>query len=414
MRLLVLLLILLCLAPAALAASGPCRTDGGPRCRFWTAKVVTIDDGDTIHVRLAGRIRTVRFIGIQAMEQSVYTHVVSQRRGECHALEATARLERMIHPGSTVRLAAQDPASHAGYRLRRSVAYRSGGRWHDIGQVMMREGYTLFLVGTIETAWNRLYNRLGQEAAQRHVNMFDTTHCGSGPDQDVPLRVWVSSDPLSADTQHVNGEFMKVQNRSATKTLSLAHWWIRDSLLRRFEFPAGTKVGPGDTATVFVGRGQRSANSFYWGFSRPIFENPDARDLGNGAYLFDPKGDLRAWMIYPCLAACTDPLQGTIEVSAHPTRPEYARFHNVSDRPVDLYGYAMAIPGSTYPFPVDSVVQPGETLQVDVAGDPSADTRLRKSWGLDGRWLPDPGGSVSLTTFSYITLGCDRWGSGRC
>src|SRR4051794_19079523 len=61
--------------------------------RVWHANVVSVDDGDTIHVRLGGQVETVRFSSIQAMEQAVYSPHPSKRRGECHALEATARLE---------------------------------------------------------------------------------------------------------------------------------------------------------------------------------------------------------------------------------------------------------------------------------------------------------------------------------
>ena len=40
--------------------------------------------------------------------------------------------------------------------------------------------------------------------------------------------------------------------------------------------------------------------------------------LGDGGYLFDPDGDLRASMIYPCLVACAHPLGGsTDELAGH-------------------------------------------------------------------------------------------------
>ena len=83
-------------------------------------------------------------------------------------------------------------------------------------------------------------------------------------------------------------------------------------MLRRFTFPRGTGVRPGQTITVFVGRGTRRPGVFYWGQPRPVFENAngDGRDLGDGAYLFDPKGDLRAYMLYPCVVACDGPQPG--------------------------------------------------------------------------------------------------------
>jgi endonuclease YncB( thermonuclease family) len=384
--------------------------------RSWVAPVLSVDDGDTIHVRLNGRVETVRVSSIQAMEQSVYSPHPTLRRGACHALEATARLEQLIRAGHRrVRLSAQDASSQAGYRLRRSVAVRIGGRWRDVGQILIREGHALWMSGVVEDRWNRAYNEAEQRARLDGVGLWNPTHCGSGPQQDVPLRLWVSSDPVGVDTQDINGEFVKIQNQGTT-AVPLGRWWVRDSMLRRFTFPAGTVLEPGHTVTVHVGHGSNTAETFYWGLGDPAFENAngDGRDLGDGGYLFDPQGDLRAAMVYPCLGACTDPNQGAVQVIAHPRRPESIAVRNASDHPVDLYGYELALPGSTYDFGDWPPLAPGETVQVDVNGDPSQDTALNRHWGLGRLILPDPGGVVRLTTFTEITLSCDAWGSGSC
>jgi endonuclease YncB( thermonuclease family) len=390
---------------------------GAAQARTWSAHVVSVNDGDTIHVRLSGRVFTVRLSSIQAMEQSVYNPHPSLRRGECHSLEATARLEALVRAGhGRVRLSARSASSHAGYRLRRSVAVRIGGRWRDVGEILISEGHALWMPGIVEDTWNRRYNVAEQQAALKHVGLWNPVHCGAGPSQEVPMRVLVSSDPVGGDTSNVNGEWIKVQNLSATTPLPLARWWVRDSMLRRFTFPAGTVAGPGRTVTVHVGRGQDSGEDFFWGFSFPIFENAngDGRNLGDGGYLFDPHGDLRAAMVYPCLVQCTDPNQGAVVVAAQARGDEFVRVRNTSDHPVDLYGYEMAMFGSTYPFGPDSLVQPGQTMQLDVAGDPRSDTALRRHWGLSGRQFRDSGGSIALTTFTQITLACASWGSGHC
>src|SRR3954464_3635431 len=154
-------------------------------------------------------------------------------------------------------------------------------------------------------------------AARSHRNLWTTTACGAGPQQEVPIRVWALSDPPGRDT--ADGEWIKVQNRSATDALRLGGCWGRDAMLRRFPFPAGTTVAPGATATVHVGSGTSGVNDFFWGLPATIFENAsDRRGLGDGAYLFDPKGDLRSWMLYPCLTACSNPYQGALDVTARP------------------------------------------------------------------------------------------------
>ncbi len=62
-------------------------------------KVVFVDDGDTIDVDVAGdgtsRPVRIRYIGIQAMELSVYSHTLSKLRGECWGVDAAKNLHRI-------------------------------------------------------------------------------------------------------------------------------------------------------------------------------------------------------------------------------------------------------------------------------------------------------------------------------
>jgi endonuclease YncB( thermonuclease family) len=387
---------------------------GVAAARTWPARFVSINDGDTIDARVQGRVFTVRLSSMQAMEQHTYSSRPSRRTGECNAVEATARLEHLIRAShGRLRLSAQDPRSHAGARLRRWVAVRIGGRWRDAGEILIREGHALWMPGTTENAWNRRYNEAEQRARLAGKGLWDPTHCGVGPHQDVPLKLWVNSDPTGVDTANLGDEWMKIQNLGTT-AVPLAHWWVRDSMLRRLTFPAGAVLEPGATITVYTGPGQDTADSFHWGLNQPMFENADGdgRNLGDGGYLFDPQGDLRAAMVYPCLVACSDPNQGALALDVQPRGSEYVRVRNVSGHDVDLYGYALALRGSTYAFAPGSVIAPGATLQVDMgAGSDSASTR---HWGFDGPILRDGGGSIRLTTFDQITLACAAWGSGSC
>lgn len=414
------LALLLCGSAPAGGATGPCRPDGtGPLCRVWKAKVVDVNDGDTIDVDLAGdgsrRHYAVRFIGVQAMEETRYSHTPSKRRGQCHALEATNLVERLMRLGHhRVRLAAQAARRDSRGRLFRSVAVRIGGHWQDVGETEMAQGVTLWMHVAGETAWNRRYNALGQEAAGKHIGMWNPITCGSGPSQSAPLKVWVMSDPLGPDTVNINSEYIAIRNLSPNQPVPLARWWVRDSGLRRFTFPRGTVLAPGHTITVHSGHGRAHGDAFFWGLPGTIFENSaNGGDAGDGAYLFDPKGDLRAYMVYPCLVACSDPNQGAIRVIQHAVGREYVLVRNVSNHAVDLYGYELRTPGG-YAFGPDSVVEPGESVEVDVMGDPSSDTRLVRHMGIDGPYLPDRGGAISVTTFDEIVLACDSWGSGHC
>jgi hypothetical protein len=68
-------------------------------------------------------------------------------------------------------------------------------------------------------------------------------------------------------------------------------------------------VPPGGSITVRVGKGTETESTLFWGLDDPIFENAkdNGRGMGDGAYLFDPQGDLRASMIYPCYLECVSP-----------------------------------------------------------------------------------------------------------
>jgi hypothetical protein len=111
-----------------------------------------------------------------------------------------------------------------------------------------------------------------------------------------------------------------------------------------------------------------------------IFENPgDSRDLGDGAYVFDPHGDLRSAFVHPCLLAYRDPLEGGVAI----------------DGP-------------------DSVLRPGETMRVYVNGSPSSDSRLVRHWDIDQLLLRDGGDDLEVSTFDGIRLACAAWGDDGC
>src|SRR5215216_440903 len=199
---------------AAAARRGPCMEGAKrPRCVFQDARAAFVADGDTIRVRLAGRIRTVRFTGINAMELTRYSKYPGRRRGACHGLEATALVERAIKRSRwRVRLGAQKLSSYANRRLRRSVWVRQGGRWRDLSRLEMKAGLALWLPNHIESAHNREYAVLAQRAAAARKGLYDPEACGSGPDQDLPISVIVNWDADGNDAQNLDGEWLDVHN----------------------------------------------------------------------------------------------------------------------------------------------------------------------------------------------------------
>jgi endonuclease YncB( thermonuclease family) len=411
-RLLLLAGLVAALAAPAAAGAAPCLPGGGgPSCRTWTGEVVAVNDGDTVKVDIdgdgTGRGVDVRFAAVQAVELTVHHPNAAKRRDECHGLEATARVEQLIRAsGRRVRLTAEHASSRADSRLARFVAVRRAGRWEDLGSLLMAEGHALFLASVKEPAWNRRYDELSQRAALAGRGLWNPAHCGTGPAQDVPLRIWANWNPPGVDTQDINGEWTRLRNESPDRAVALAGWWIRDSMQRRYTLPAGTTLQPGQTLTLHTGRGADAGLTRYWGLGVTLYPNVGPDHLGDGAYLFDPQGDLRAAMTYPCLVACEHPDADALSLAAHPRgSDEGATIRNVAARPVDLSGTVLAVnDGFAFPLGDGVVLAPGEELELDLGAD----------LGMDRPIMRDGGGVARVATFRDVTLACDAWGSGRC
>jgi endonuclease YncB( thermonuclease family) len=299
-------------APAAEARRGSCIPGlKTPKCRVKTGKVMAVADGDTVNARIWQNGRwsvrqDIRLLGLQAMELTDYSRARG-RKGECHAVEAAERLEFLLQGRRVkrrkIRIASFRASSRtAGRRgrLRRGISYRSGGRWHDVGAVLMREGRALWDPNGKEWAWNQRYAKLMARAAGDGVGLWDTDACGVGPRPGAPIEVRLRWDAPHSDGRRVNGEWIRITNRDPLNILPLHRWWVRDSALRRYRFPREAIVPPGRSIRVHVGRGADTATNFFWGLREPVFENAKRgrRAIGDGAYLFDPQGDLRAWRIY--------------------------------------------------------------------------------------------------------------------
>jgi endonuclease YncB( thermonuclease family) len=405
-------------APASAATVACAPVAGSPSCQVWTGKVAWVADGDTALIDIAGDGTatpvSVRLIGVQAMEQTVYSPTRARRRGECHSLAATARVEQLVKAGGgVVRLTAQHASSISRGRPLRSMAVRINGVWQDIGLDLIRRGHGIALSFGDEWAWDRTYRVAQARAAGDRINLFDTDVCGSGPAQTAALDLWVNSDAEGSDDQNLNGEWIRVGNNSSFR-VPVGGWWVRDSGLRRYTFPAGTVLPARGAVYVHVGKGTATATHKYWGLTTPIFENATTspQAAGDGAYLFDPRGDMRSWTQYPCVLNCTSRLAGKVAVQVDYASVEEVRVVNTSAAAVDLYRHVLVSRPYLYPFTTHTVLQPGEVLRLrTTAGTNTASTRY---WGRTGSILNNTGDGVSLRTAEETIVACVTWGSGTC
>ena len=179
-----------------------------------------------------------------------------------------------------VRLAAQDPSSTTGGRLRRQVSARIGGRWVDVGRYLLAEGHALWMPNGIEWAWNGEYADLSRQAAAAGLQLWDTHGCGDGPSPGAALTMHVNFDAKRNDRFNVNGEWAEIHNDSAS-AVPLEGWWFRDSALRRYTFQKGAVVPAGGTVTAPHGLRRRHRRRAPLGPRRPAVREPQLRRAGD-------------------------------------------------------------------------------------------------------------------------------------
>lgn len=286
------------------STSGSAASDAAPNETFGT--VVHVTDGDTLSVVPDGETGgedsgvRVRILGIQAIEMTHYSDDPTQVRGECMAVPAYNRVRQLAY-GRRVRLSVLRTSAASRGRPVRSVAVPvDGGQWQDLGELLIAEGLALPMPSKGEYSWNYRYESLAQRAREQHLGIFNPQACGVGPAGDAHLSVQVHSQG--------NGdrEYAQVSNASAT-AVDLAGWYLRDSgyhgpHAHGFTFPTGTRLPAGRTLRVYVGRGHNTGSRFYMGLRwGNIFNEPSSSPVfeGDGAYLFDPLGNLRASVMYP-------------------------------------------------------------------------------------------------------------------
>jgi endonuclease YncB( thermonuclease family) len=415
LTLLASLALALAIAPAAIAKAhrGPCLPGDpkSPKCLLWSGKATFIADGDTLDVDIAGdgtaRPKAIRLIGLNATELRVYSRVASRRRGECHGVPAANEMERLVRGSHwRVRLSAMHAnGGPPGKRLHRGLQVRINGRWRDAGEILVGRGDALWMPNVGEW-WSRGYSKLSQQAAAARRGIFDRKQCGHEPEPSANLRLRVIWDGTAGD---LNGEFIEVTNADAARPVKVGGWWLRDSYITKYRLPRGTTIPPGGRLRLHTGRGRSSGNNLFWGYTLPLFGFE-----GDGGYLFDSRSNLRAWMMYPCHWNCVDPLQGKIRLTASPGGDEHVLLRNISAAPVDLRDYVLGLPFHAYEFGAGSVLDPGQTMRVDVQGDPRRSTPLHRYYGYSRPLLADGGQRVVLRSYSDVIVACDAWGSFSC
>ena len=169
---------LLLVAALAVAGCAPAATPAPPGAATAPpdAVVVSVTDGDTVRVRIAGTEERVRLVGIDTPE----THGQGGLR-ECFGAEATARMRELLPEGTGVRLVL-DVEERDRYGRLLAYLYRA----HDdlfVNLAMARDGFAAALTVPPNVAHASSFASAAAEARQRGAGLWG--RCG-GPDVSLP------------------------------------------------------------------------------------------------------------------------------------------------------------------------------------------------------------------------------------
>lgn len=407
----------------------------------WDADVTDVDDGDTYEADIVGDNTTdtpqIRMTGIQAMELTDYSNTVP--KGACMAPEAALALTDLVE-GKKVRLSAVKADSLGSRdRLQRYTSIYQDGKWRDVGRLMLRRGLVLWSSNGEEWVKNKSYYLAAKSARRNKLGIWDPTYaggrCDPGPQPGAKLDMWIQWDADGPDGTNVNGEWARIRNRGSSP-VDIGGWTFRDPSLttagvaNEYTFPRTASIPARRSIQLKVGKGSNvDDRTYFWGQTKPKFENIDAsRGIGDGGYLFDPDGSIRASFMYPCMPVkgCVrrEPLRGKVKVvkanydpDGDELKGEYIDVKNVSSRKVRLEKYQLEVWPFGYAFARTDVLKPNQVLRLWVKkGKDGRDRagRLVRYWGhTGGPILNNSGDWARIKTFDAVEVHCLSWNK-RC
>lgn len=392
-----------------------------------TGIVDVVADGDTIRFieNGASDFVTVRLIGINTPEVRGF---YNRHRDEdmCGAVAATKLLQSLLPEGWPVQLRSLDSSSTGvDDRLRRYVfAWNptTGAYDVDVQAELAAAGLAMWFTVPDEAALSFTYLALIQEAQRARRGIWDPTYCGPVEQPSASLSVIAHWNASRNDNANPNGEYVIVRN-TGEDAVDLSGWLLRDSSLTSwFNFPEGSILAPDDFRVVHVGpgiAGYPNPRDLYMGSASAILANTSAdRITGDGVYLLDRSTAIRAWYQWPCLIDCSDPAQGALKIvevnpittAKKPSRAanqEFIVIKNQGYEEINLDGYYLSYRDATYPFIVNSRIQPGQSLTVYIGkGTPTSKVQY---WGRDAPLLKNKGGMVRLLSERDSLISSKSW-----
>lgn len=367
--------------------------------------VASVADGDTIWVDLNKEDEDVyvRLYGINTPDEHT----------DCWGPEADLRLTEILPVGTRVKVKGDiEDTPDAFGRIAFRVWNRDTGQ--EVAKVLLEEGYGLPMPSSeLKGKVNKAYRRKAGIAQDAGIRIWDPESCGTGPDQNQPLSLRVMWDADGSDDANRAGEWVEVRN-DGDETVDLDGWQLRDASEHVFDFPNSSMsvLGPGESVRVVGGTGS-GGGVLHWGNTNEIFSQ-----VGDGAYLFDPDRDIRAYLEFPCKFECSDPLTGKVQVTAVYDGPgqgpesEWIDILNISDDPVDLFDYHLWDDGHVFHFAESLALPPGQIVRVHVGT--GSDSGFDLYWGKIQTLLQDSGDKVLLRGMDGRVVTRYKWPCTPC
>jgi micrococcal nuclease len=406
------------------AANSPAAYTGIPIQE--TGTVTEVLDGDTFIFRDAGsgEVFTVRLIGVNTPEVTG-RHNIHFAADQCGGRAAEALLEATLPRGTRVQLrSGSHESANRGRALRYAFAFDAASGQYDIDvqAIVAASGLAMWFALDAEAAMSFPYRLIIDQAQAAGRGIWDPAYCGPLEQPSAKLTVVVSWDAPGNDNLNVNGEFVVVRN-TGSNAVDLSGWLLRDSSLTSwFYFPGGSVLAPGEFRVVHAGVGTAGVPNprhLYMNATGPLFPNTqDGKFLGDGAYLLDRNTAIRFYDEYPCLATCTDPLQGQVRITSvnaksHAKSParraneEYVVITNTGATSALMDGYYLRRKVSTYPFLANTVIPPGGSVTVRIGS--GAFTATTQYWGQPSTLLGDNADSVALLSNKNVLISRVSW-----
>lgn len=240
--------------------------------------VVEIIDGDTLSVRVGGRVEPVRLIGIDAPE-----------RDECLAEAATDRLAELVGSGSVT--LEKDVSDRDRFdRLLRYV-------W--VGEVLVNrelvaDGLAIARRYPPDLAHTETLETAQADAREARRGLWADDACGPAA-TGASIRIGhIRYDADGDDNQNLNDEWVEFVN-DGDADLDLTGWGVKDeSATHRYRFPDGFVLAPGATVRLHTGCGTDTAASLYWcNRGSAVWNNS-----GDTVFVLDPNGNVVVFETY--------------------------------------------------------------------------------------------------------------------